>query len=324
MFPVSKPKGQQRLLYRETRTIAVITRSENENQMTVHQVFPGIELVFEDYHLFRQTARRRIPPGRVLVIEYCVEGRAEWAFGKDRHYFLTKGDLCIYVHDNNAMPEVSLTVPHFHGITIVVDTRALHTIGPMLQSFKVDLEQIYGILTDNGGFYLARADSAFAHIFAEFYTIPLKIRDTYLRIKVLELLLFISTLDFSEKDDAHPYFRKSDINKIRAVRDYLTEHADQRIPIEELSRQFEISQTLLKSCFKAVYGMPVYTFVRSHRMHMAVSMLLTTSDNIADIALRVGYSNCSKFSAAFKSEMGVTPFEYRKNGRTADPANRSG
>jgi AraC-like DNA-binding protein len=44
----------------------------------------------------------------------------------------------------------------------------------------------------------------------------------------------------------------------------------------------------------------------------AAEMLISErSLNIADIAQRLGYDNASKFSAAFRDVMGVTPQNYR-------------
>ena len=53
----------------------------------------------------------------------------------------------------------------------------------------------------------------------------------------------------------------------------------------------------------------------SARVQKAGRLLRETAGNIAEIAQQVGYSNASKFSAAFKKELGMTPFEYRKKCR---------
>jgi len=48
-------------------------------------------------------------------------------------------------------------------------------------------------------------------------------------------------------------------------------------------------------------------------MHAAALMLRKTKDNITTIAGRVGYNNPSKFAAAFKELIGMSPGKYRKN-----------
>ena len=68
----------------------------------------------------------------------------------------------------------------------------------------------------------------------------------------------------------------------------------------------------LRKVFKAVYGAPVYQYIKSYKMKAAAEMLIfEQSLNIADVAQRLGYDNASKFSAAFRDVMGVSPQNYR-------------
>ena len=47
-------------------------------------------------------------------------------------------------------------------------------------------------------------------------------------------------------------------------------------------------------------------------MDIAASLLTQTDEPITVIAGKVGYTNTSKFSEAFKKVKGKTPLEYRK------------
>ena len=80
----------------------------------------------------------------------------------------------------------------------------------------------------------------------------------------------------------------------------------------ELSEKFDISTSALKQCFKGVYGTAIYTYMRNYRMDLAASLLTQTDEPITVIAGKVGYTNTSKFSEAFKKVKGKTPLEYRK------------
>ena len=85
-----------------------------------------------------------------------------------------------------------------------------------------------------------------------------------------------------------------------------------KIAGEELSEKFDISTSALKQCFKGVYGSAIYTYMRNYRMDLAASLLTQTDEPITMIAGKVGYTNTSKFSEAFKKVKGKTPLEYRK------------
>lgn len=292
---------------------AFTIRDKNGNMSTPVTVFPGIGLVYEDYHRYTPSPAE-ISFQQGLVVHYCSEGRVEWAFGKERYCFLGKGDFSMRLSEMAEEPVVTYPLAHYHGISVWVDTASITSIRPMLASFRVDLDGVCERLRRRGGLYIARVNSMIGHIFGELDAVPESIRETYTRIKMLELLLFIGTLDLTERRD-HPYYRQSDIQQIRAVKDYLTAHADSAVTLAELSVRFDIPLTRLKNCFREVYGAPVFAFLRGYRMQKAAALLATGDESVASIALQVGYSNASKFSAAFREEMGVSPLEYRRNAR---------
>ena len=99
---------------------------------------------------------------------------------------------------------------------------------------------------------------------------------------------------------------------IRKIHDRLTEDPGKRYTIDELAREYLINTAALKATFKAVYGMPVASYMKQYRMNEAAKMLRETEQSIADIARSVGYESQSKFSAAFKDIMKTLPTDYRR------------
>jgi AraC-like DNA-binding protein len=149
-------------------------------------------------------------------------------------------------------------------------------------------------------------------IFSELYTMPDGIKLYYFRLKVLELLLFLSVADIRANSEKQSYFSGKQVETVKALAHYLTANIDKRFTLEELAARFKISLTALKLCFKGVYGTSVYAFIRNYRMQAAALMLRQSTENVAVIAGKVGYDNSSKFAAAFKKTMNMSPFEYRK------------
>ena len=82
--------------------------------------------------------------------------------------------------------------------------------------------------------------------------------------------------------------------------------------LKELSALFNVSETYLQSSFRAVYGMPVISFIRAQKMQSAAQALIHTTRSVDEIAEEFGYINESKFSAAFKKIMGESPSTYRR------------
>ncbi len=109
------------------------------------------------------------------------------------------------------------------------------------------------------------------------------------------------------------YFQKTQIEKIRKLKSFLEENLYRHYTLEELSSMFSIGLTAMKQCFKAVYGVSIYSYMRTYRMNAAAVLLRREGCSIGQVAALVGYENPSKFSSAFKDVIGITPSEYRKS-----------
>ena len=81
---------------------------------------------------------------------------------------------------------------------------------------------------------------------------------------------------------------------------------------EELSKQYLMNTTTLKSVFKAVYGMPIASYMKEYRMKLASNMLLQKDKSISEIAAAVGYKSQSKFTSAFRDIFQILPTAYQE------------
>lgn len=84
-----------------------------------------------------------------------------------------------------------------------------------------------------------------------------------------------------------------------------------KLSLKDLTEKFGVSDTYLQKSFRAVYGMPVASFIRAQKMQKAAQILIHTERSVDEIAEEFGYMNESKFSAVFKKIMGDTPSVYR-------------
>ena len=91
----------------------------------------------------------------------------------------------------------------------------------------------------------------------------------------MELLVFLGALELADYRDERPYFYSSQIEKIKSVHKLLTEELSVNYTTEELAKRFDISVGALKTGFKGVYGSPIYTYIRTYKMNVAASVLVT-------------------------------------------------
>ena len=247
-----------------------------------------------------------------FAIHHCREGRIEWEVSNGAYLYLASGDIML---DSSTTENkyCSFPVSHYHGITITISVpKAIAEISELLSMFSIDLEQLEQLFALKNRPFIMHGNSVSDHVISELYHIPDSIRLEYLRVKVLELLVTLKTIDPCALGEERPYFYKTQVEKVKAIMAFMTSNPDRRFTMEELSAKYDISVSALKQCFKGVYGTAIYTYMRNYRMDLAASLLAQTDEPITVIAGKVGYTNTSKFSEAFKNVKGKTPLEYRK------------
>ncbi len=88
--------------------------------------------------------------------------------------------------------------------------------------------------------------------------------------------------------------------------------------IKELAKEVAISESKLKKIFKSVYGIPPYGYYQKLRMKKARVMLLSCDYSIKDVGYKLGYSNLSNFTLAFKKEFNQLPSIVLKESMSSD------
>ncbi len=80
--------------------------------------------------------------------------------------------------------------------------------------------------------------------------------------------------------------------------------------ISSLAKRVGTNECYLKKGFRHQVGMSIGQYIRELRMGKALELLETGGHSVMDIALAVGYTNPSHFSAAFKKFYGEVPSKY--------------
>lgn len=287
---------------------------ENESgtgDITVYQAFPGMELVYNDMHM-GYCNKTQDPRAGIIEINYCREGRCECAFGEQSYCYMAAGDLSICALQRRSHT-ASFPTSHYHGVTVTIDLAGItEEMRKILELLSVDLTRI-SEFSGKRDFYLVRANETVQHIFSELYTVQEHNKPSYIKIKLMELLLVLTELDLDEGKADRVYFSQAQRDCIRQIHDFVAEHIAEHYTIEELAERFEISPTAMKNCFKGVYGAPIYAYFRTYRLQIAERLLREGQLSVAEIAAKIGYANPNKFTSAFRSEYGMPPTAYKKN-----------
>ncbi|HEY1871358.1 MAG TPA: AraC family transcriptional regulator, partial [Chitinophagaceae bacterium] len=102
--------------------------------------------------------------------------------------------------------------------------------------------------------------------------------------------------------------KEKDMDGLKEVEAILLETELEKFPsVTELSRIALMSSTKLKKRFKEVYGMKLYEFYNYNRLLKARQWIESGETTAKEASFRLGFSNLSNFSKAFKKEFGVLP-----------------
>lgn len=285
--------------------------SSNAEHAAAVNVYPGIELAFCSFY-GEKNAIQHNPEPFVMHINHCRRGRIGWKMKDGSIFYMGPGDLFVHMMDCCCDSEINLPLGFYEGMCVAVDLEMLTTCVPeILKEAGVNGKDIYKKLFKNGKPVTMPASDRIEHIFAQLYELPENICMPYYKLKVQELILFLNHIDVSAENvpDRH---LSSQVETIRDIHQLLVSHLERRYTIEELARKYLINTSSLKKVFKAVYGLPVASYMKNYRLKQAALLLQRENSSIAEIAAKVGYENQSKFTKAFKEMYHVLPTEYRR------------
>lgn len=299
------------IIVSESERIYTFHNDTGDAKMHVHNVFKGIELIYNSVHMDGQNLE--LPTDEQFIeIQHCREGRMEQQL-QNEFFYLMPGDLSIVIRDQ-ASTGINFPLKHYHGITIKINTvLAPKCFSCFLEDVNVNPLNVAKRLCEDSNYFVIRKEKYIEHIFAELYSVPENYRKGYFKIKILELLLVLSGVDPEKKKMDSISLSKTQVSLAKTISKYLADRTDSEITVSELAYKFNISKSHLQKAFNGVYGTSVFSYMRILKMHSAAMKLIQTEKSVMEIAGELGYDNASKFASAFREIMGETPTEYRKS-----------
>ena len=99
---------------------------------------------------------------------------------------------------------------------------------------------------------------------------------------------------------------------ITDIVDYIERSIGARLTLAELSARAGISGFHFNRMFSTVAGVTLKQYVLGRKLAYAAELLRTTDRRVVDIALELGFEYPEVLSRTFKSQLGVSPIEYRR------------
>jgi AraC family transcriptional regulator, transcriptional activator of the genes for pyochelin and ferripyochelin receptors len=135
----------------------------------------------------------------------------------------------------------------------------------------------------------------------------------YLEGKVLELLA-LQLSQLLEAEQIRPLTRKlhrQDIDRLYQAQSILQQEYLNPPSVIELAQQVGIDRIKLQQGFRQLFKTTPFGYLQNYRLDLARILLQDEELTVTTVANRVGYSNVSYFSRAFKRRFSVTPGQCR-------------
>ncbi len=99
---------------------------------------------------------------------------------------------------------------------------------------------------------------------------------------------------------------------------YLASELGRSIQLAEIARAVGASPGYLTQLFRAVEGIPLHAYLTQLRLAQAL-VELPHAEDLTELALELGFSSHSHFSARFRRAFGLTPSDFRRSCRLRSP-----
>ena len=187
-----------------------------EGIITQYIILPGIQFFYNDFHMSNGQNQNKLPHADVLELNHCREGRFECRFANGTYQYIGSGDLAINLLSNQTV-STSFPLSHYHGISITIDLQkadsVIRKIDEMTGGLDIDLFSIANGFCKNGTCAVIRNQNKINHIFSELYCTKPYMHASYLKVKVLELLLYLGTEKIQNTQVKVPYFAHTQVKK---------------------------------------------------------------------------------------------------------------
>jgi AraC family transcriptional regulator len=101
-------------------------------------------------------------------------------------------------------------------------------------------------------------------------------------------------------------------DRIEKVIDYINKNFSEKITLDELAHVANFSPYHFSRIFFSYTGVSVIKYLKNKRLEKAESLLLSTNESVAEIALKCGFESISSFNVLFKQKYSQSPTQLKQ------------
>ncbi len=273
----------------------------------------GVELVFMEMSFHTDMLYEYEISSRFFEFAYCQEGTLTYGDFKDESFVTIKtGDIFYWIngsdkgwikyHKNTKYSMVAIIYSDFFFDGLKEKSNEIKEI-----MFTNGEKSHTGFITSSelilnlNQIYYCRNDENSLHKYMYLYSKAFEMASIFLK----------ESKHTKNTERSNLRLSKDDIDRINKAKEIVETNIVNPYSIEDLSKKVGLNSFKLKCGFKKMHQNTVFGHLRSCRMLKARECLECTDCTILEVANKVGYSNPSHFSVAFRKKYGIYPSELR-------------
>lgn len=99
---------------------------------------------------------------------------------------------------------------------------------------------------------------------------------------------------------------------IEKARQYVLDHVEEQINLQDVADYVFLSPNYLSSLFKKQYGQSFISYINQVKVNRACELIRERKLLIGEIAFQLGYENAYYFARVFRRYTGMSPSEWEK------------
>lgn len=152
-------------------------------------------------------------------------------------------------------------------------------------------------------------------LFEELYmAVEAGFSDAQLRFACATLYHFLGTFRYLQDGLTLQKCAAGSLGIIDRCREYMEEHIEQRLTLDDLCRFAELSPARCTAVFKQQTGMTPMAYLQELRVQTAMKFFELTGLHVNQVCHKVGIEDPYYFSRLFRKRTGLSPSEWRQKG----------
>jgi AraC-like DNA-binding protein len=279
----------------------------------------GIRLFISDYRLHSDTVMDYVAFPGVFGFGFCLSGDiSNQPTGFKHCDDIHSGQNALFHFQGDGMRE-AIGTRRVIRLNVMLEPELMQSLFqnapdevlPILQEVSHHPRRLFGSLTT------AMRDTILQILNCPYQGLT---RAFYLESKVLELVAYkLDQLgDKTLRTADRRGLTDEDLGRAEYAGQLMARELETPPCLSELAHRVGMCQNKLCRCFREVYGMTPFDYLRSKRLETAEQLLRLGQMNVTQVAFSVGYSSLSHFTKAFRQHTGLLPSQCRGKGGPAD------